>query len=292
MEGPWILYVAADDGPDPPPALTEHTPFETVRVETVAAAVARVERGSPDCVVTTQRLPDGTGTSLAASVRGIDPTVGVVLYGEADREAVMDVDTPVEFVDATAQGAAQRLARLVTTVARTRCHAPYPTATDERERIVATERVSRERTTPLDRLAQLAGLHFGTEYAAVNLVGNREVVAVGRYGNPPPRVPRAASACTYTILDDDPTVVEDLRTDPRFERYDPGDDIDLRFYAGARVVVDGQPVGTVCVYDSAVGTAPDEARRFLSVLASAASDQLSATETPTAGTASSRGRSE
>jgi GAF domain-containing protein len=291
MEGPWILYVAAADGPEPPPALTERTPFETVRAETAAAAVARVERGSPDCVVTAQQLPDDTGTSLAASLRAVDPTVGVVLYAETGRERAMDVDTHVEFVDVTAEGAAERLARLVETVARTRCHAPYPTAPDERERIVTTERLSQERWASLDRLAELAGLHFGTEYAAVNLVGNREVTAVGRYGDPPISVPREESACTYTVLHDDPTVVPDLDDDPRFERYDPGD-LGLRFYAGTRVLVDGHPVGTVCVYDAEAGTAPEDGGRFLAVLSAAAGEHLSTAEAPTAGTTSSRGRSE
>jgi len=291
MEGPWILYVAGADGPEPPPALTERTPFETVRAESAAAAVARVERGAPDCVVTAQQLPDDTGASLAAALRAVDPTVGVVLYAEADRETVGDVDTTFEFVDATSAGAAERLARLVETIARTRCHAPYPTAPDERERIVATETLSQERTASLDRLAELAGLHFGTEYAAVNLVGGRDVTAVGRYGDPPARVPREASACTYTVLDDDPTVIPDLHDDPRFERYDPGD-LGLQFYAGARVLVDGQPVGTVCVYDSEAGTEPEDGRRFLSVLSAAAGEHLSAAEAPTAGTTASRGRSE
>jgi len=292
MEGPWILYAAGADGPEPPPALTERTPFETVRAETAAAAVARLERGSPDCVVLTDSLPDDSATSLAASLRAVDPSVGVVLYAETDREALHEVDTAVEFVDATGDAAAERLAQLVATVARTRCHAPYPTATDERERIAATESVSRERSAALDRLAELAGLHFGTEYAAVNLVGDREVVAVGRYGNPPAHVPRAASACTYTVLDGDPTVVEDLHTDPRFERYEPDEDLGLRFYAGARVVVDDQPVGTVCVYDSEVGSAPEEARRFLSVLAAAAGEHLSGADRPATAATAPGGRSE
>jgi len=292
MEGPWILYVAGADGPEPPPALTERAPFETVRAETAAAAVARLERGSPDCVVTTDGLPDDTATSLAASLRSVDPSVGVVLYAETGREALGEVDTAVEFVDATGESADERLARLVATLARTRCHAPYPTAPDERERIAATETLSQERTASLDRLAELAGLYFGTEYAAVNLVGNREVTAVGRYGDPPVSVPRAASACTYTVLDDDPTVVEDLQADPRFERYDPGQDLGVRFYAGARVVVDGQPVGTVCVYDSEAGTAPDGAGRFLSVLAAAAREHLSAGDRSVSTATPSRGRSE
>lgn len=291
MEGPWILYVAGDGGPEPPPALTERAPFETVRAETAASAVARLERESPDCVVVTGALPDDTAGSLAASLRSVDPTVGVVVYAADAREAAVDADTVVEFVDAESDGAGQRLSRLVSTVARTRCHAPYPTPHDERERISAAADVATERNTSLDRLAELAGLHFGTEYAAVNLVGDRDVTAIGRYGEPPTRISRAASACTYTVLDADPTVIEDTTTDPRFDSADLDEDLDLRFYAGAPVTVDGHSVGTVCVYDGDPQTVDDDDRRFLSVLAAAAADHLAESDRPTTGTPS-RGRSE
>ncbi len=294
-----VLYVAGPAGPDPPAALTDHPDTSVERVETAAAARDRVESAPPDCVVAAYHLPDGTGASLAAAVRSAVADIPVVLYSEADRTEVQrdDAATVVEFVDAAAGNAEQRLVQLVAVAARRHCHAPYPVPGDEDDRLAVLPTVDGDERveTALDRLARLAALYFDAEYGAVNVVEKRVVTALGQYGGAPRQYPREASACTYTILEDGATVVPDMRDDPRFAGYDAVADLELGFYAGVPVDVGGLPVATVCVYDTdARAFVPDDDdERFLETLAAGASEWLSAP--PTRGvetTATARGRSE
>lgn len=274
-----MLYVAGAAGPEPPPTLTERGTFDVERVETAAAALARIERAVPDCVVTAYDLPDDTGLSLAASVRAAAPTIGVVLYADVDRGTISgdEATAVVEFVDSSGPNAARRLAQLVTVAIERRCHAPFPFPADEEDRLAAIPGELDERSADaLDRLAELAALHFDTTYAAVNVVEKHSVTAIGSYGDVPDAIPREASACTYAILGDGATVIPDLRSDPRFRSVE-GDG--FAFYAGAPISDQGGlRIGTVCVYDRDPRdpeAADGDADRFLSVLAAAASDVLS-----------------
>jgi len=280
MEELSVLYVAGERGPEPPSTLTDRADVTVVRVETAADALERVESSLPDCVVSTHHLPDDTGTSLAAALRSVAPGLAIVLYADVDRDLLArDADTPVvEFVDAAAAAAEHRLAQLVVVAATGRCHTAYPLPERERERLDALPEPrggDADRDAALDRLAELAALHFESVYAAINVVDDHSVTALGRYGDVVDTIPREASACTYTILGDGPTVIEDFGTDPRFEGIATAESSDIAFYAGVPVYDDrGLPIGTVCVYDPEPGTATQTDERFLSVLSAAASDWL------------------
>jgi hypothetical protein len=102
-----------------------------------------------------------------------------------------------------------------------------------------------------DRVVRLARRVFDVPIAVVGLVDedrqwNKAVIGV------PQEFPRDESICTYTIQQDGPLVVPDLREDRRFQELptvvgDPG----LRFYAGYPLTVGGERVGTLCVMDDA-----------------------------------------
>jgi len=299
MDELTVLYVVGDDGPDPPPALTDRPDVSVARADTAAAALDRVERSPPDCVVTAYHLPDDTGAALTAAIRSLVADLPVVLYSDADRTTVRsdDATTVVEFVDASAASADQRLVQLLSVATEQRCHAPYPLPDDEAGRSAALPTVDGDGRVgeALDRLARLAALHFDAPYAAVNVVDDRVVTALGQYGDAPREFPRDASACTYTVLEEGPTVIPDMASDPRFTSKTAVTDLGLGFYAGAPIDVDGWPVGTVCVYDT---ERRDEAfdgddELFLETLAAAAREWLA---TPPAraseGAATAGGRSE
>ncbi len=298
MDELTVLYVAGEAGPDPPPALTDHPDVSVTRLETAAAALDRVEESPPDCVVSAYHLPDGTGASLTAAVRSLVADLPVVLYSDADRTTVRadDAATVVEFVDASASNAEQRLVQLISVATRQRCHTPYPLPDDETGRLKALPPADDDRVgDALDRLARLAALYFDTKYGAINVVDERVVTAFGQYGGAPRQFPREASACTHAILEDGPTVIPDMRSDPRFTGADAVADLDLGFYAGAPIDVDGWPVGTVCVYDTeARDGVPDDADElFLETLVAAARDWLATPPTRgPEGPATAGGRSE
>jgi GAF domain-containing protein len=277
MEQRSVLFVAGASGPEPPPTLTDRPVFAVERVETAAAALAHVERTPPACVVTAYDLPDDTGLSLAASVRAAAPDAGVVLYGDVDRETVAsdDASAVVEFVDSAGANAATRLAQLVAVAVERRCHAPYPLPAEEDGRLAALPDgdLAERSAAGLDRIAELAALHFGTAYAAVNVVGEHSVSAIGSYGDVADTTPRRASPCTYAILGNGATVIPDLRSDPRFDGVETAT---FAFYAGAPISDgDDRPIGTVCVYDHDPGGTDGDDERFLSTLAAAAGDWLS-----------------
>lgn len=299
MDELTVLYVADDAGPDPPAPLTDHPDTSVERVGTAAAALDRVESSPPDCVVTAYHLPDDTGASLAARARSVVADLPAVLYSDADRTTVRadDAATVVEFVDAAAENAEQRLVQLVSVAARRRCHAPYPVPNDETGRLAALPTAAGDGRVgdALDRLARLAALHFDTRYGAINVVEDRVVTALGQYGDAPKRFPREASACTYAILDYGATVIPDMSSDPRFAGADAIEDLALGFYAGVTVDVDGWPVGTVCVYDTERRdeTPDSDDEQFLETLATAASEWLTAAPARASdGTAAAGGRSE
>ncbi len=130
--------------------------------------------------------------------------------------------------------------------------APYPK--DERRRLQTLQTLQVLDTPPeafSDAVAVAAATIANTPIAAISLVDEQRQWFKGSLGLEPEQTPRDAAFCSYTILDANrPLVVSDARLDPRFSD-NPLVLGDLRacFYAGFPIVVDGQPVGALCVID-------------------------------------------
>lgn len=88
--------------------------------------------------------------------------------------------------------------------------------------------------------------------AMISLVDARRQWFMARIGMEHAETPREASFCAHAILDPD-TVLEvpDARRDARFADNPLVTREGVCFYAGAPVLVDGLPIGTVCVIDRA-----------------------------------------
>jgi len=102
-----------------------------------------------------------------------------------------------------------------------------------------------------ERITRLAARLFGVPMAMVGLLDAERLWFKSRIGVEDQEIPRVATFCGHTILQDDVFVVEDAADDPRFAD-NPliSDQLQLRFYAGLPLAApDGSRVGTLCVLD-------------------------------------------
>jgi len=102
-----------------------------------------------------------------------------------------------------------------------------------------------------DDLTRTLAQGFDVPITMVNLLDEKRDWFKSCVGLPMGESPTATSFCeVFFNTDDDVLVVEDTTRDPRFARHALviGAPF-IRFYAAARLVVDGQTVGTLCAYD-------------------------------------------
>jgi GAF domain-containing protein len=101
-----------------------------------------------------------------------------------------------------------------------------------------------------DRLARLAALICDAPISLVSLLDNDRQWFKGNHGLVASETPRAWAFCQHAIESNHTMVVEDALTDERFKE-NPlvTDDPNIRFYAGAPLLLQGQPLGTLCIID-------------------------------------------
>lgn len=123
----------------------------------------------------------------------------------------------------------------------------------EEERLAALRRVA-PLVEPGDALlasvACQASARCGAPIGLVSLMDRYEQRFVGCAGFEVGTVDRGTAFCAHTILEVDPVVVRDARTDPRFMNHPQvAGGLRVRFYAGAPILDHGGlPLGTVCVF--------------------------------------------
>ena len=129
-----------------------------------------------------------------------------------------------------------------------------------------------------DDIAMLASASCGSDVAAVNFVDDerhwtKAIVGVDSQGGD---VPANLSLCAATICTDAGLlVVGDLSGDEAWQSHPFVADVPkLRFYAGATITVDQQPIGVVCVFGDEPRAISDSDRRALIALAAQASAHL------------------
>ncbi|MBM2617012.1 GAF domain-containing sensor histidine kinase [Actinoplanes sp. LDG1-06] len=154
--------------------------------------------------------------------------------------------------------------------------APLPP--DEPGRLAALHDAQVMDTGPeedFDDIALLASQICGTPLGLVSLVDRDRQWFKAKVGTELEGVPRDLSFCAHTITSHDLLEVPDATTDPRFAENKAMSAANIRFYAGAPVVLDGTyAVGTVCVVDHVPRTLTAPQRRALRSLARHASVQL------------------
>lgn len=103
-----------------------------------------------------------------------------------------------------------------------------------------------------DDIVRIAAAVCGVPTAMISLVDARRQWFKARLGMEQAQMPRETSLCAHAILEPEQVlVVPDTREDARFADNALTTEGAVRFYAGAPVLADGVPIGTVCVLDSA-----------------------------------------
>ena len=248
--------------------------------DSLTAAIEVIGQHPVDTVVVSRyNLGDGTGLELADRIRDTAPDTGIILYAETDSIDTGNFEeTVVEFVPKDTPEAADLLAKLVdqTGTEQTQTAYPVPDDEDERSEAVAAYTVDIEAVVPtLERITDLAVDRLGVEGATVNAISEHTQISLASSGQRWPPVDRGESICTHTIVHDgDVMAVEDVRDDPRFRDDEQLASSGIVAYLGAKIVVEGHPIGTLCVHDGKPRSFSAAERNSLATLAALVADVL------------------
>lgn len=258
--------------------------FDDMRVTGVSdfeSGVAEIESGEIDCIISAYNLGDNTAFDLFREGRGIDPSVGCVLFtseGIADIDRTGVEDLVVEYLSKRIPGTGDRLPDLVRSVVVNRMQVGYPVTDNEDARQEAVERYAMDDlvTSPaFDRILTLVKAHFDVDVAFIGIMHDTREEIVACKGEQWSVLDRENTICTYAMLDGDVTVIEDVNADPRFEHNERLDELGITSYAGANLTTpDGQVIGELCLADRSTRFYDEAERESLQLYADELVEQL------------------
>lgn len=150
---------------------------------------------------------------------------------------------------------------------------------NEVERLAAVRRYDILDTPPdgaFDRVTALAARACGTPIAIVSVVDTDRIWFKSHHGLDVDQIDREPGLCASAILQDQPWIVEDARTDPRtLANSLVAGEFGLRFYVGIPLQTsDGYNLGTLCVIDREPRAVTDREIADLTDLAAIVVDEL------------------
>ncbi|MDF3077626.1 MAG: hypothetical protein K0S09_1515 [Sphingobacteriaceae bacterium] len=118
-------------------------------------------------------------------------------------------------------------------------------------------------------LTRLAARVAGTEISLVNLIDSYTQWSISSFGLDLEQMPREDSVCQYTMLDDQPFEVKDLRLDERFkDKFYVSGNLSLRYYFGIPLRTrSGLSLGALCVLDGGEKELDPEKIELLKIIA-------------------------
>ncbi len=255
--------------------------FAPTAADSVGSALDTAESTAVDCIVAEYDLGDGTAFDLFEAARDHHPNVSCILFtdvGHADIDSGAFRDTVAEYLPKGGPNATDRLVDIVRNAVLNRTQVGFPLPPDEDERLEALADYDIDDLTAVesfDRFSNLIVSHFGISVAFVGLLDEEEERFVACHGADWETLTREDSICTYAVLDEDVTVVENVQADPRFEHNETLKQLDIRAYAGANLTTaDGTVIGELCLIDDEPRRFTDEELTDLQLFAEEVSDQL------------------
>ena len=252
-----------------------------VGVADTEAALEHVEREAIDCLVAEYDLPDGDAFELFERARDRHPNLACILFTDADHSDIDSSafqDTVAEFLPKSGLNAKDRLIDMVrnTVINRTQVGFPLPDNEDERLATLSTYDIEDLSTVEsFYRLSELIASHFHVEVCFVGLVDEVEERFVACHGADWETLEREDTICTYSIIEDGVTVIENVQADPRFEHNERLKELNIRSYAGADLTApDGTVIGELCLIHDEPREYTDEELAELQLYAEEVSEQL------------------
>ncbi|MCA9572111.1 MAG: hypothetical protein KC656_29935, partial [Myxococcales bacterium] len=127
-------------------------------------------------------------------------------------------------------------------------HAVTPLPHDETDRLAAVRSLEASLLRGLDDFALCAAELMQVETGLVSIIDADTQRIVASVGTSLRELPRNESLCGHTVLQAPVFVVPDLQEDRRFRGHPLAVSQRVRFYAGTRVLVNRQAVGTLAVW--------------------------------------------
>jgi len=255
--------------------------FVATGADSVESALNTVESTDVDCIVAEYDLGDGTAFDLFTAARKRHPNLACVLFtdvGHGDIDSSSFRDTVADYLPKGVPNATDRLVDVVRNAVVNRTQVGFPIPPDEDERIDALSEYDVDELSAVDsfdRLSALIASHFDIVVAFVGLVDEAEEKFVACHGADWQTLNREDSICTYAILDEDVTVIEDVQADPRFEHNETLKQLDIRSYAGANLTApDGTVIGELCLIDDTPREYTETELEDLRLFAEEVSEQL------------------
>lgn len=129
-----------------------------------------------------------------------------------------------------------------------------PKLANELERLEALNRLSvldTEREERFDRITRLTTQLLQCKFSTISLIDADRQWFKSTVNVDMEETPRDQAFCAHTIAESQYLVVSDTLKDKRFAN-NPfvTDEPKVRFYAGVNIMIEGLPVGTLCVFDS------------------------------------------
>lgn len=245
--------------------------FETQGVRTMEEAMGVLrEEGTIDCLIAEQTLPDGNGLELIQQTREFSPDTACILYTDVPLDEISTDeygDMIAEYLQKGLPNSQEELVVLVEHNLSFLSQTAYPLPEHEDARLEALSEYTgnpEDLSESLDRLTQIATELFGLSSSAVGLIDAHHEQFLSCHGASFDSLDRENTICTYTILDEEVTVIENVPDDPRFAENEGLAAAGVKFYAGAPLVTaDGHAIGVFCLHDSEPREFSDRDRRLL-----------------------------
>ncbi|WP_302081644.1 GAF domain-containing protein [Salinibaculum rarum] len=262
-------------------AFRDRADVRAVGATDIAGALETVATADVDCLVAEYDLQDGTAFELFEQARADNPNLSCVLFTDrdhADIDSAAFGETVAEYLPKGGADTHDRLVDIVSNTVRNRTQVGFPLPPDEDERLAALHEydiADLSAVESFDRLSELIASHFDVAVCFVGLVDEVQERFVACHGADWETLDREDTICTYSIVEDGVTVIENVQADPRFEYNETLKQLDIRSYAGADLTApDGSIIGELCLIHDEPRGYTDEELTELQLFAAEVSEQL------------------
>ncbi len=235
--------------------INELSKYDRLQVEaaiSVEEATKVLDVADIDCIVSRRRLNDGTAMDIFKYATEKKSEIGRIFMTEEEPIPLVLKATAIAFghVDLAGNRPYEKLADMIIDGYDNNRFAPYPVPFDEDERLDTVEKYRDKVTSRFRELVDEAAEDFDVEKASIRLITREKQEYIACHGFIANTLDRDNAICTYTIMDDNVTVINHVQDHPLFEDVAIFKAMDIDWYAGAVLQLEGQNIGTFCLEDS------------------------------------------